>query len=92
MALSPRYRCSPQVDISTVATRVVLYHRVSRKAVVLNPTGSTLWKWLESPHTEQALADRLAAAYPSLPPGQPLADTSAFLQSLLAEGLLDVTE
>ena len=91
MAAPVRYRCSRDVEVSTVATRVVLYHRGSRKAIVLNPTGSTLWTSLGTPRTEQELADALREKYPLVSPEQSLIDASAFVASLRTEGLIEVT-
>jgi hypothetical protein len=92
MASLVRYRCSPHVDTSTVSTRVVLYHRIARKAVVLNPTGSELWSCLDTPLSEPELAERLVARHPSISRARLIEDTGAFVQSLLAEQLLEIVD
>ncbi len=87
-----RYRWSSLVDPSTVGDRVVLYHRQSKKALVLNPTGARLWSRLDTPRTESELAESLATHFPSLSVEQARTDTAAFVASLVVEGLLDTLE
>ena len=54
----PTYARSQDVDSSSVGDRVVLYHRGSRTALVLNPTGSWLWQGLVASATALDLAGR----------------------------------
>jgi sirohydrochlorin ferrochelatase len=83
-----RYQCSPQAEESQVGDRVVLYLLDSRKAVVLNPTGSSLWHALATSHTAQALAEHLQSQFPELTAEQATNDVAAFLQELLQHGLV----
>jgi hypothetical protein len=70
----------------------VLYHRTSRKAVVLNPTGSFIWQLLATPQTLGALAERLQARFPELAEEQARGDVEVFLHELLQHGLVRGTE
>jgi hypothetical protein len=81
-------RSSPDVDASSVGNRVVLYHRTSRKAVVLNPTGSYLWEELASPKTAEELSAALTRRFPAVDAEAARRDVDAFLAELAREGLL----
>lgn len=76
------YCRSPQAEESKVGDRSVLYHRVSRKAIVLNPTGATIWQLLASPQTVTMLAACLSTQFPSVTEEQAQQDVAAFLQEL----------
>lgn len=75
------YIRSQRVDISRVGTRAVLYHRDSRKALVLNPSASWLWEQLASTRSRDQLADALRERY-SLSSDQAARDTDQFLSDL----------
>jgi len=83
-----RYRRPRYVEESKVGDRVVLYHSESRKAIVLNPTGSWLWQLLATSQTKQVLVEQLQSKFPSLQDEQAMRDTSVFLDDLLQHGLL----
>jgi hypothetical protein len=83
-----RYRRPRHVEESKVGDRVVLYHSESRKAIVLNPTGSWLWQLLATSQTKQILVEQLQSKFPSLQDEQAMRDTSVFLDDLLQHGLL----
>ena len=83
-----RYRRPGYVEASKVGDRVVLYHSESRKAIVLNPTGSWLWQVLDISQTKQILAARLQSRFPFLQDEQAVKDTSVFLDDLLQHGML----
>jgi hypothetical protein len=83
-----RYRQSEQAQSSTVGDRVVLYHRETQKALVLNPSGSRLWKELSSPRTEAELAAELCRAYPGLSASTAAQDVSRYLEQLTEHSLL----
>ena len=82
------YTRSPDASASTVGDRVVLYHRVSRAALVLNPTGSTIWEQLVAPSSVTALADHLRARFPSLSPEDAERDVQTFLAELLQHAMV----
>jgi len=83
-----RYRRPAYVEASQVGDRLVLYHSDSRKAIVLNPTGSWLWQLLDISPTKQTLAERLQSKFPFLADEQAVKDASVFLDDLLQHGML----
>jgi hypothetical protein len=82
------YTRSADASASTVGDRVVLYHRVSRAAIVLNPTGSWVWEQLIAPQTPSALAENLRARFPALSPEQAKTDVDAFLTELVGHAMV----
>ena len=84
--MDPAYARSEQVEGSTVGDRVVLYHRTSRSALVLNPTGSRLWERLATPATPQDLAAALRERFPTLTREDALQDVFTFLDELTRHG------
>ena len=73
---------SPDVDASRVGDRLVLYHRGTRKALVLNPTGSWLWEQLAAGRTTDQLANALIERWPAIGHERASADAAAFLDEL----------
>jgi hypothetical protein len=86
--VEPRHARSDQVEASEVGDRIVLYHRVSRAALVLNPTGSRLWERLASPATTEDLTAALRERFPALAPEHALLDVTAFLDDLTRHGAI----
>jgi Coenzyme PQQ synthesis protein D (PqqD) len=84
----PAYARSEEVEASTVGDRVVLYHRTSRSALVLNPTGSRLWERLAIPASPQELTGALRERFPALSREDALRDVSAFLDELTRHGAI----
>ena len=82
------YARSPDASASTVGDRVVLYHRTSRAALVLNPTGSVIWEQLSVPQTSDALAASLRARFPTLTVEQSQHDVDAFLADLVRHAMV----
>ena len=76
------HRSSPDVDSSNVGDRVVLYHRGTKQALVLNPSGSFLWGLLSEGCTARALEGALLARHPDLDASRAAADAAAFLEEL----------
>lgn len=87
--ISMHYTRSGQVDASPVGDRIVLYHRNSGKALVLNPTGSFLWECLETPQTLPDLTQRLRARFPSVAEVQAMEDVRRYLQALTEQELIE---
>ncbi len=83
-----RYSRPSHVETSPVGDRVVLYDSVSRKALVLNPTGALLWATLSTPSSADELAQTLKNRYANVELAQLRADVEACLQSLLAQQFL----
>jgi hypothetical protein len=84
------YARAPDASASTVGDRVVLYHRVSRAALVLNPTGSWIWEQLADPRSSAVLADHLRTRFPSLSPEGAERDVNTFLTDLVRHGMVTV--
>ena len=82
------YARSGQVEASAVGDRVVLYHRTSRSALVLNPTGSHLWERLATPAALPDLAGALREKFPSLSADDARKDVAAFLDELTRHGAI----
>ena len=87
-AIAPTFARSDQVEASTVGDRVVLYHRTSRTALVLNPTGSHLWERLVTPASTEDLTAALRERFPALAREDALRDVSAFVDELTRHGAL----
>jgi len=85
-----RYRQSNAAQSSLVGDRVVLYHRQTQKALVLNPTGSRLWEELSTGRSEAELAERLCRAFPGLSAPRAAEDVARYLQQLDEHKLLVV--
>ena len=88
---SGSYSRSPDASASTVGDRVVLYHRTSRAALVLNPTGSWMWQHLTNPKTADALANELRGRFPSLSDDDARRDVETFLADLAHHAMVFVT-
>jgi hypothetical protein len=86
--LSNIYAQCPQVQVSEVGDRVVLFHRDRQTTTILNPTGSRIWGLLSTPSSESALAERLAASHHDLSYDRALVDVTAFMASLVDQGLV----
>jgi len=84
-------RSSPDVDASRVGDRLVLYHRGTRKALVLNPAGSWLWEQLVAGRTADQLADALIERWPAIGRDRASADAAAFLDELGRHDMLSAT-
>jgi hypothetical protein len=79
---------SSDASASTVGDRVVLYHRVSRSALVLNPTGSWIWDQLETPRSVAALTESLRGRFPALSSEDAGRDVQAFLADLTRHDMI----
>lgn len=84
------YVQSSDADTSTLGDRVVVYHRGSRSAIVLNPTGSWIWKALAEPRTASDLVAELRRRFPPLPLEDAQRDVACFLGQLLEHALVAV--
>jgi hypothetical protein len=78
----PLYARSADAVASSVGDRVVLYHRVSKSAIVLNPTGSWLWERLSQPRTVAQLTADLQARFPAVSQEDAERDVTHFLGEL----------
>jgi Coenzyme PQQ synthesis protein D (PqqD) len=79
--MAAAYTRNGRIDVSRVGQRAVLYHRDSREAIVLNPSGSWLWDQLASSRTADQLTSVLQQQY-HLSPEQAAQDVDHFLNDL----------
>jgi len=82
------YARSTAVEASTVGDRVVLYHRTSRSALVLNPTGTRLWERLATPASLPDLMAALRDRFPTLSGEDARRDVAAFIDELSRHGAI----
>lgn len=82
------YSQSSSVETSSVGDRVVLYDSVSRKAIVLNPTGAWLWNQLQNPQSAAQLAQALQLQFPHIEAAQLQTDVESCLRELMQQQLL----
>jgi hypothetical protein len=82
------YRRSPAVDETPVGERMVLYHRVSGSAIVLNPSASFLWKELARDSDPAGLAAALHKRFPSVDHSQIESDVKSCLEDLASHQLV----
>jgi len=78
-----RYGRSADVDTSTVGDRVVLYHRVTGSALVLNPTATWLWQLLTTSRDMEELVAAIRQTYPAVSQDQARTDVRALIDELL---------
>ena len=82
MAHEGSYTRSLDAAATPVGDRIVLYHRVSRTALVLNPTAGWMWNRLETARTAADLASDLRQKHPSLSHADAERDVTVFLVDL----------
>jgi len=89
-APDPRFGRTEDVETSTAGDRVVLYHRRSRHALVLNPTGSWIWELLLEPTSVPVLVSELRRHYQDVPVDQLERDVTALLDDLRGRGMVEL--
>lgn len=77
-----RYGCSPLADATLAGDRMAIYHRESRNAITLNPTGTVLWQALSVPRTVGQLVQELQAKWPGIDKATAQGDVASFLGQL----------
>ena len=90
MSLAGQYMRSPDATASAVGERVVLYHRLSRTAIVLNPTGGWMWGRLTEPRSANDLVEDLRKRFPSLSVEDAERDVSGFLAELTQHAMVSI--
>ncbi len=90
MASHGRYEQSPDAAASPVGDRIVLYHRLSRAAVVLNPTGSWMWLKIAEPRTAADLVGDLRKRFRSLSAEDAERDVLSFLHQLTTHAMVAI--
>lgn len=71
-----------EIDQTRSGDRLVLYHADGRKALVLNPTGSLVWKFLQKPKTLVQLLTEMQSEFPDVEADLLKSDLQAYLQSM----------
>lgn len=92
--LSPmtnRYSQSADADSTMAGDRAAIFHRATRVAITLNPTGTILWNSLTSPRTSDELIQELAGRFPSVSETQLRQDVGGFIDQLASHGLLQIS-
>lgn len=89
-ASDPRFGRAEDVETSSAGDRVVLYHRRSKHALVLNPTGSWIWGLLLEPTSVPVLVSELSHHYPAVPVDQVQRDVTALLDDLRGRGMVEL--
>lgn len=69
---------------------MVLYHRRSKHALVLNPTGSWIWELLLEPTPASALVSELRRHYPTVPVEQIELDVAGLLDDLRGHDMVEL--
>lgn len=83
-----RYCRSSRIEESKAGNRAILYHKDQRKAVVLNPTGSLVWGFLEQPQAAEDLILSLQQSFPQVDPQQLARDMQPYLEELVEQGVI----
>jgi len=91
-ATSQRFGKSPHADSTLAGDRAAIYHRISKKAITLNPNGTILWSSLDSPKTVQELIAVLQQRWPQVGTETLNHDVLTFIEQLQSHDLLIVEE
>ena len=79
---------NPDVEAAPLKDELLLYCSKTSKFFVMNDTAAFLWKKLESPASEQQLADGLRAAFTPVSAEQALEDVRRTVREMLALELI----
>ena len=82
------FRRSADVQSTHVGERVVLFHRVTGKSMVLNPAAAILWAALGEPATVTDLGEKLCRRHPGLSPERAAEDAARCIEQLVTESLV----
>ena len=83
------YQRNAQTDTSIVGDRIVVFERVSKSAIVLNPTGAQIWRELETPRSLAQLNASLKAQFADISAAQIEADVAKYLGELQKQNLVE---
>lgn len=78
---------TPSATSCEVAGETVILDASSGQYFALNPVGTVIWQYLQTPCTLSSLCERLVREY-NVSPEQCEADVSALLDQLAAHGLI----
>ncbi len=80
---------SNNADATMAGDRAAIYHRETRKAITLNPSGTILWQALETPCTRADLVKVLQARWPQIDDETAGADVDKFIDQLRTHELVE---
>ena len=84
-----RYSRVDGVLHQVVDGKAMLISPAGEEVLVLNRTGTTVWEALHEPAALDGLVDAVRAAHPDAPGTAATADVTAFLDELVAAGLVE---
>jgi hypothetical protein len=82
------FRRAPAVEETHVGDRVVLYHRESGNAIVLNPTATILWQGFQPQADIHKLSAELSSHFPDVDHETIMEDVRVCLEELRTEQLI----
>jgi hypothetical protein len=88
IAAGTKYVQSGEADATMAGDRAAIFHKRTKSAITLNPTGTVLWNRLTSPLSAEELVSALRERYPKVGEEQARADVHAFLADLLTHEML----
>lgn len=83
---------NPDVEAAPLKDELLLYCSKTSKFFVMNDTAAFLWKKLESPASEEQLADGLRAAFTPVSAEQALEDVRRTVKEMLAHELIQTQD
>lgn len=89
---SSTYRRAEHVVFDVSEGRATLLNDDGTHLVTLNDIGTSLWLRFDEPRTSHELVAELRSTYPDVGDDVLNADCAAFLDELVANGLLDVVD
>ena len=89
---SQRFSRSAHADSTLAGDRAAIYHRFSKKAITLNPSGTILWGSLDAPKTTDELIAVLQERWPQVEAETLAQDVQTFIEQLQSHDLLVAEE
>lgn len=86
------WRHGEDVEEIPVNGRIALYRSDMERALILNKTGSLLWKFLATPQSTHALIEYLKASFPTVTHQQAAHDVTTYLSELHQKTLINQGE
>lgn len=87
-ARAATFRRAPTVEETHVGDRVVLYHKDSGNAIVLNPTATIIWQELQPQADIHQLSAELSNRFPDVDHERIVEDVRVCLEELTTEQLI----
>lgn len=83
------YRINPKLAWRDVDGRVAIVTPTTQELLILNPTGSLLWRFLSKETQSLASLAAILARQFDIKPRQAKRDAEVFLDALIQKGLID---